>query len=107
MRLNVYAEELTLDTEVVSKSVVPNGREASVTFYGVRFYLHSAKELHHSATDDDRSAITLWVPWTAKDGNQPKILWDLFGTLKQRTADIQYAISGAALPVAGELDLLP
>jgi hypothetical protein len=57
MRINVYAEELTRDVEIITKIV--DDRK----FYAVRLYLHSANELHHSEKDDDRSAITFWVPW--------------------------------------------
>ena len=57
MRVNVYAEELTDDVKVV-KTTADTGR----TYSGVRFYLSSADQLHHSETDDDRSAVTLWGP---------------------------------------------
>lgn len=60
MRINVYAEELPShpkDVEFVYKNV--DGRR----FYGVRVYLKSTMELHHTDADDDRSAITFWVPW--------------------------------------------
>ena len=50
MRVNVYAEELTQDVQIVEK----NGH------HGLRFYLHSPHQLHHRPDDDDRSAITLW-----------------------------------------------
>lgn len=50
MRINVYAEEITNEVEVVEK----NG------FYGVRFFLKSHTDLHHVPNDDDRSAITFW-----------------------------------------------
>lgn len=57
MRINVYAEELTTETRVVCKTV--DNKE----FYGIRLYLLSPDELHHTLEDDDRSAITFWVPW--------------------------------------------
>lgn len=60
MRVNVYAEELEFETEFFIK-IVDYRR-----FYGIRMYLKSAKELHHTKKDDDRSAITFWVPW--RDG---------------------------------------
>jgi hypothetical protein len=59
MRINVYAEELTTETQLVSKTV--NDDEfGERTFYGVRMFLKSPEELHHSDEDDDRSAITFW-----------------------------------------------
>lgn len=65
MRTNVYAEEVTPEVELVTKEVGEN------TFYGVRMYLHSPEVLHHGPDDDDRSAITFWVPWTRKNGHDP------------------------------------
>lgn len=57
MRINVYAEELTTETSVITKVV--DGRK----FYGIRLFLESTDKLHHTKNDDDRSAITFWVPW--------------------------------------------
>lgn len=67
MRINVYAEELTNETEVVTKQV--DGR----TFYAVRLFLKSSEALHFNANDDDRSAITFWVPWI-NGGNKHELL---------------------------------
>lgn len=64
MRVNVYAEELTDEVKVV-ETTADTGRK----FYGLRFFLCSPEELHHSPGDDDRSAVTLWVPWTAEGGH--------------------------------------
>lgn len=72
MRINVYAEELTTETEIVTKAVNQE------LFYGIRFFLKSPKELHYGTSDDDRSAITLWIPWTKRNGHQPQIVLDLF-----------------------------
>src|SRR6266849_423316 len=69
MRVNIYAEELTPETEFVSK-VLEDGR----TVYAVRLFFKSASELHHTVDDDDRSAITFWVPWTKELGNNPEQL---------------------------------
>lgn len=57
MRINVYSQELTHEVGLV-KATGTNGRE----YYGVRMYLRSPKELHNIPGDDDRSAITLWLP---------------------------------------------
>lgn len=82
MRINVYAEEITNETELVTKTVVPNGQTEPVTFYGIRFYLASPDELHHTDDDDDRSAITLWAKWTAKDGTNTVPLYVLVNELR-------------------------
>ena len=58
MRINIYSQELTQETELVSKTAHDTG----ITYYGIRLFLRSPKELHHRADDDDRSAITFWIP---------------------------------------------
>lgn len=55
MRVNVYNEELLDEVEVVRITPRPNR-----TFIGVRFMLASSEKLHHTAEDDDRSAVTFW-----------------------------------------------
>lgn len=61
MRINIYSQELTKEVELVSKpSVGPDGEER--IYYGVRMYLASPDILHHTPEDDDRSAITFWIP---------------------------------------------
>lgn len=80
MRINVYAEELTSEVEIVSKEVTDE-KFGTRKFYGVRFYLKSPPELHSDPEDDDRSAITFWVPWTRLDGHDPHVLYNLFGKL--------------------------
>jgi hypothetical protein len=87
MRINVYAEEVTSETEIIRKTVHTD-EGTDETFYGVRFYLLSPKELHHSSDDDDRSAITLWVRWTKADGNNPLYLKELFSELYNRAYEI-------------------
>lgn len=64
MRLNIYSEELTPRVEHVEKEA--NGK----IFHGVRFYLKSPEELHHTADDDDTSAVTFWA-------DDPEVLIDL------------------------------
>lgn len=72
-RINIYAEELTSEVEVVRKEV-DDEKFGQRAFYGIRLYLKSPEELHHSAEDDDRSAITFWVKWTAREGTDPTVL---------------------------------
>ena len=69
MRVNVYAEEMTLRVEIIEKQI------AGQTFTGLRFYLElpvtepcSFDELPrqirgpfiHRPGDDDSSAVTFW-----------------------------------------------
>ena len=60
MRIQVYAEEMTGEVEVVEK----NG------YQGIRFYLQSGPSLHHTALDDDRSAVTFWIPHMRHQANE-------------------------------------
>jgi len=77
MRINVYAEELTTEADYVTKRV--DGR----TFMGIRLWLKSAPELHHTADDDDRSAIVLWIPWTKAKGNDHEFMKNVLQSLLQ------------------------
>lgn len=60
MRINVYSQELT--NEVLSISKESN---TGVTYSAVQLILHSSPMLHHPPADDDRSAITFWLPRSA------------------------------------------
>lgn len=57
MRINIYSQELTKEVSLVSKT-----DERGNTHYGVRFWLRSPDCLHNTPNDDDRSAVTFWVP---------------------------------------------
>jgi hypothetical protein len=52
LRVHIYAQELT--------------REVTLVHHGVRFWLQSPSCLHCSPDDDDRSAVTFWLP---RDGS--------------------------------------
>lgn len=57
MRLNVYSQELTKEIAPIAKTA-----DTGIVYYGVRIYLASPDILHHTEDDDDRSAITFWIP---------------------------------------------
>lgn len=57
MRINVYSQELT--SEVVEIQKVSN---TGLTYSAVQMILHSSERLHHPPEDDDRSAVTFWLP---------------------------------------------
>lgn len=57
MRINVYSQELTSETELVSQK-----SNTGATYHAVRLFLHSSGLLHHPPMDDDRSAVTIWLP---------------------------------------------
>lgn len=57
MRINVYSQELTSEAHLIAK-----GSNTGVTYHAVQLMLHSSPMLHHPPEDDDRSAVTLWLP---------------------------------------------
>lgn len=89
MRINVYAEEITTEVETVAKTVTDN-EFGTRTFYGIRMFLKSPSELHHSKEDDDRSAITFWVKWTKSDGINTDELAELFDELTGHLEIVKY-----------------
>jgi len=91
VRMNIYAEELTEDVEIVEKTA-----DTGAKFIGVRLYLKSPSELHHTDKDDDRSAITLWVK-SSKEGFKPgdaeflyKLLMVAGGKLSEKAYDLTH-----------------
>lgn len=57
MRINVYSQELTNEVHTIEK--VSN---TGLVYSAVQLMLHSSPMLHHPPQDDDRSAVTLWLP---------------------------------------------
>lgn len=57
MRINVYSQELTSEFEHVTKVA-----DTGIEYHAIRMYLASPDILHHAPGDDDRSAITFWIP---------------------------------------------
>lgn len=57
MRINVYSQELTDEVRLVEKVA-----DTGIVYSAVQLMLHSSDRLHHTADDDDRSAVTLWLP---------------------------------------------
>jgi len=57
MRINVYSQELTSEVIAVEKK-----SNTGVVYSAAQLVLHSSPMLHHPPLDDDRSAITFWLP---------------------------------------------
>ena len=57
MRINVYSQELTNEVIMVAKE-----SNTEVTYHAAQLILHSSDKLHHPPADDDRSAVTFWLP---------------------------------------------
>jgi hypothetical protein len=57
MRINVYSQELTSEAILLEKL-----SNTGLTYSAVQLILHSSERLHHPPEDDDRSAVTFWLP---------------------------------------------
>lgn len=57
MRINVYSQELTNEVGLIQKQ-----SNTGLVYSAVQLMLHSSTMLHHPPNDDDRSAVTLWLP---------------------------------------------
>jgi len=57
MRINVYSQELTNEVLMLSKE-----SNTGIVYHAAQLILHSSPMLHHPPADDDRSAVTFWLP---------------------------------------------
>lgn len=57
MRINVYSQELTDEVIHVEKE-----SNTGIAYHAAQLILHSSERLHHPPQDDDRSAVTFWLP---------------------------------------------
>ena len=57
MRINVYSQELTDEVIVVDKL-----SDTGIVYRAAQLVLHSSARLHRPPEDDDRSAVTFWLP---------------------------------------------
>jgi hypothetical protein len=57
MRINIYSQELTNEVRCIEQEA-----DTGVVHSAVRIMLHSSDKLHHTPDDDDRSAVTFWLP---------------------------------------------
>ncbi len=57
MRINVYSQELTSEVLHIEKE-----SNTGVVYHAAQLILHSTERLHHPPKDDDRSAVTFWLP---------------------------------------------
>jgi hypothetical protein len=60
MRINVYSQELTEEVKTIEKT-----SNTGLVYSAVQLMLHSSSMLHHPPQDDDRSAVTFWLPRSA------------------------------------------
>jgi len=57
LRINVYSQELSDEVICIAKE-----SNTGVTYHAAQLILHSSDRLHHPPQDDDRSAVTFWLP---------------------------------------------
>jgi hypothetical protein len=57
MRINIYSQELTSEVLMIAKE-----SNTGVVYHAAQLILHSSPMLHHPPADDDRSAVTFWLP---------------------------------------------
>lgn len=57
MRVNVYSQESACLAQLLEKR-----SNTGIVYSAVQFMLHSSPMLHHPPGDDDRSAVTFWLP---------------------------------------------
>lgn len=81
MRINVYAEELTKEVKLVETVA----RDTGIVHYGIRLYLHSSDLLHNRPDDDDRSAVTFWIPNCGSF--RPSDLSDIFMDMAEQSIE--------------------
>lgn len=65
MRVNIYSQELT--SEVKHVRIESN---TGIPYEGAQLMLHSSPMLHDRPDDDDRSAVTFWLPKSVKRREQ-------------------------------------
>ena len=57
MRVNVYSQEQTSEVILLAKQ-----SNTKIVYHAAQLILHSSPMLHVPPKDDDRSAITFWLP---------------------------------------------
>lgn len=86
MRINVYSQELT--NEVIHTEKESN---TGLVYHAAQLILHSTERLHHPPMDDDRSAVTFWLPKSRERREE------LARTLEQMAALVHQAPSETGL----------
>ncbi len=79
MRINVYSQELTDEVGVIEKT-----SNTGLVYSAVQLMLHSSERLHHPPKDDDRSAVTFWLP---KSQERREALAKAFEAMAQRVRE--------------------
>lgn len=83
MRVNVYSQELTDEIKIIVKRKITDGKETK--FEAVQMILQSSPLLHDTPEDDDRSAVTFWLP---KSEARRMQLADTFAKMSEAVTNI-------------------
>jgi hypothetical protein len=86
MRINVYSQELTNEVVVIEKE-----SNTGLVYSAVQIILHSSEKLHHPPQDDDRSAVTFWLPRSRKRRQE------LADTFRRMALEVELAKSETGL----------
>lgn len=86
MRINVYSQELTSEVVVIEKE-----SNTGLVYSAVQIILHSSEKLHHPPYDDDRSAVTFWLPKSRKRRQE------LADTFRRMALEVELAKSETGL----------
>jgi hypothetical protein len=77
VRINVYSQEMITDDDdrplsyeqdqrnsesLPVTSLLTQTADTGIVYSAVRLFLHSTRRLHSGLEDDDRSAMTFWLP---------------------------------------------
>jgi hypothetical protein len=71
MRINVYSQELTVEINTIEKE-----SNTGLVYTAVQIMLHSSPMLHHPPQDDDRSAVTFWLPKSTERREQLAVAFE-------------------------------
>ena len=76
MRINVYSQELTDEVLMVAKK-----SNTGLVYHAAQLILHSSERLHHPPNDDDRSAVTFWLPKSKERREQMALAFEELATI--------------------------
>jgi hypothetical protein len=76
MRVNVYSQELTDEVIVIEKT-----SNTGIVYKAAQLVLHSSPLLHSPPEDDDRSAVTFWLPSSQARRNEMAAAFERIATI--------------------------
>jgi len=89
MRVNIYSQELILNGDPKTLELGYQRAGTNISYPYIRMHLHSSDRLHQPPMDDDRSAVTFWLP---KSRDKRWALRQLFLTMAELVEQAQEEI---------------